>query len=366
MIYCLDQDHGATASMGIYNYTRKLLQHLARIDDPGLDIVALLGRGNAENLDPPSRPPWMKVLVHRGEHATGVRRVIADHWLAPRLARRCGASLIHYPKGWRSLVVPGGIRSLVTMHDTIPDYLRARYPARTSRARAAYFRLNAAVSATRSTHVLTISRYSRDCLVERYPTTLNRISVVYEGPGITCSPLPVEAKGNQVLVIGSDKPHKATAETLRLLAGWTEGRQDAPLLRIAGLNGWPSSWGPDPGGDAAFLGRIPDAALAEELARARALVFLSEMEGFGLPFVEAWLSGTPVCFRDAHALAEIGAGFPGAWDGASAASFGRAMDQVLTLSPAEINKWREKAEATFDWDRTARETAAIYRQLTGV
>jgi glycosyltransferase involved in cell wall biosynthesis len=43
----------------------------------------------------------------------------------------------------------------------------------------------------------------------------------------------------------------------------------------------------------AFLGRLPDAAVAEEMAKARALLFCGE-EDFGITPVEAQAAGTPV------------------------------------------------------------------------
>lgn len=365
MVYCLDQDHASTASMGIYNYTRKLLVHMARVDDPGFDLVILLSETNADDLKPSTLPGWMDTLVRAGRYANGPRRLLADHWLAPLLARRAGAGLIHFPKGWRSAAVPRRIKTIVTMHDTIPDYVNARYPSEAGAARTTYFRVAGLLSATRSTHILTVSDFSRDCLAGRYPSARDRITTIYEGPGITCSPRPAAEKQDQVLVIGSARPHKATRETLGLLADYFQRGKAASQVRVAGLDRWPSSWGVEPELDVAFLGRIPDKALAEELASARALVFLSEMEGFGLPFVEAWLSGTPVCFRDASALAEIGRGFPGAWDGDSSESFGAALDEVLDLTPQAISTLRDRAGATFDWNNTAQETLAVYRQILG-
>jgi glycosyltransferase involved in cell wall biosynthesis len=54
-----------------------------------------------------------------------------------------------------------------------------------------------------------------------------------------------------------------------------------------------------------LLGRISDDDLAQALAGARAFLFPSRIEGFGLPAVEAMASGCPVVASTAPCLPEI-------------------------------------------------------------
>ena len=70
------------------------------------------------------------------------------------------------------------------------------------------------------------------------------------------------------------------------------------------------------------LSNCGDEALAEHLASARALLFPSLVEGYGLPLIEALRAGTPVIASDLPVFREIGEGIPdfldpldvGAWE----------------------------------------------------
>lgn len=92
---------------------------------------------------------------------------------------------------------------------------------------------------------------------------------------------------------------------------------DAPRLMIIGQRGWEC--------DQVFdlldrnetlrtaveeLGNCSDEAMTRELASARALLFPSLVEGYGLPLIEALQVGTPVVASDLPVFREIGQGIP--------------------------------------------------------
>ncbi|MDO2187309.1 glycosyltransferase, partial [Escherichia coli] len=54
-----------------------------------------------------------------------------------------------------------------------------------------------------------------------------------------------------------------------------------------------------------LLGYLPDERVAELMSGARALVFPSIYEGFGLPVLEAMASGTPVLLTRLSAMPEV-------------------------------------------------------------
>jgi len=89
------------------------------------------------------------------------------------------------------------------------------------------------------------------------------------------------------------------------------------------------------GDDVAYLGSLDVDALRKEMAQARALLLLSSIEGFGLPALEAWFVGTPVCYAAAGSLPEVLGGVPGRCEDLSDGAFTAALEAALALDDAE-------------------------------
>src|SRR5579872_5040641 len=92
---------------------------------------------------------------------------------------------------------------------------------------------------------------------------------------------------------------------------------DAPQLLIIGGRGWEADQVFDQldrseklRGHVVELNNCPDEELAALLASARALLFPSLTEGYGLPLVEALASGVPVIASDLPVFREIGGDIP--------------------------------------------------------
>ena len=112
------------------------------------------------------------------------------------------------------------------------------------------------------------------------------------------------------------------------------------------------------------LGDVDDSALASYYAGAAALVHPSLLEGFGLPFVEAMAQGCPVIATTTSIpdpLTDAALTFePRDAEGARA-QIERLLDNQA-LRTALVERGRE-ATSALSWDRTARETAAVYREI---
>ena len=98
-----------------------------------------------------------------------------------------------------------------------------------------------------------------------------------------------------------------------LVAG---GSAAVPRLIIVGRRGWQVAEvlaqldGDDFAGRVSEVGALDDRRLAETLAGARALLFPSFAEGYGIPLVEALAAGVPVIASDLPVFREIGQGVP--------------------------------------------------------
>jgi glycosyltransferase involved in cell wall biosynthesis len=98
------------------------------------------------------------------------------------------------------------------------------------------------------------------------------------------------------------------------------------------------------------------------IANARALLFPSLAEGFGLPVVEAMALGTPVLTSDRGALAEIAGGAALTVDPTRVDAMAAALARLVSddaLVRALVDRGRVRA-ATFSTDRFVARLAAVY------
>ncbi|MFN6954593.1 MAG: glycosyltransferase family 4 protein [Acetobacteraceae bacterium] len=153
-------------------------------------------------------------------------------------------------------------------------------------------------------------------------------------------PVPLEP---YFVVLGTIEPRK---NHLLLLNLWRQfaARMGpaAPRLLIVGRRGWENENIVDMLDRCAALrptvqelGPLPDRRVAELLKGARALLFPSFVEGYGLPLVEALALGVPAICSDLPALREVGGEVPDYLDPLDGAAWRAAiLDYARTGSPA--------------------------------
>ncbi|MDB5415794.1 MAG: hypothetical protein JWR10_4129 [Rubritepida sp.] len=127
------------------------------------------------------------------------------------------------------------------------------------------------------------------------------------------SPVPMPPAGPYFVALGTIEPRKNHMLLLNLWRELTGG----PRLVIIGRRGWAAetTWRlldrpADFEGRVEERGRLDDAQTAALLGGARALLFPSFVEGYGIPLAEALTMGVPAICSDTPALRELGEGVP--------------------------------------------------------
>jgi glycosyltransferase involved in cell wall biosynthesis len=98
---------------------------------------------------------------------------------------------------------------------------------------------------------------------------------------------------------------------------------------------------------------------------ARAFIFPSLYEGFGLPILEAFSCGCPALLCNSSSLPEIGGDAALYFDPSDPVSFSNALERLLTdenLRAQLINRGHERLKQ-FSWEKTAKATKKVYENL---
>ncbi len=204
--------------------------------------------------------------------------------------------------------------------------------------------------------VITVSAFQQRELAAVTGIEEWRVRVVPQGVG---EPFTVDGplvEGDYVLAVATLEPRKNLP---LLVEGFRRSGLDCEL-RIAGEVGWGDV---DVGGDRVRrLGRVDDDELAALYRGARCLVYPSTYEGFGLPVLEAMAAGTPVVCPAGPPYDEFADGVAVTCDPLEPDSIAGALRDAVARRSELGPRGRERA-AAFTWERTARATLAVYRDV---
>lgn len=362
---------------GIGRYSINLAQALARLDHPHTlillhnpalpntryDIGALQALPNVELVSVTARPFSLAEQFHFPRQ---VNRLEFDVYHAP-----------YYVKPYTGLTCP----SIVTIHDLIgkrlPDVLssRGRY----------LFDMMMWLAVRTAAHIITVSRSARDDILHYYRVAEERMTITPEAADQQFSPQPEEQVAQvraryglpqrYVLYLGSNKPHK---NLVRLVQAWEsivrseDTLAPPPHLVIAGHydQRYPEAHNlvaeHQLDDVVSFVRDVAEADVPALYSGADVFVFPSYYEGFGLPPLEAMACGVPVVCAHASSLPEVVGNAALTFDPYDVGELAACLLRVLrddALRGALRSKGFEQV-ARFSWERTARETLAVYEAMS--
>jgi glycosyltransferase involved in cell wall biosynthesis len=258
-----------------------------------------------------------------------------------------GVDVFHAP--WiDGALLRSPVPQVVTLHDVIPLRRRAEYLRTGLRFRLRY------LAVQRATMVIVPTRAVAGDAIERLALDPARVRVIGEAAAPAFFPRGPDDVARARRRLGVPDEY--------LL--WVGGLQHPePRKRVAALVAAPRAlplvlagpagrWARELDG-VIVTGHVPDDDLAALYTGARALVFASDDEGFGLPPVEALACGTPVAACDVPALREVLG---------DRATFVDRNDLAALIAAAERAERPAPAPPAFTWEDAARATWRVYAE----
>jgi len=261
-----------------------------------------------------------------------------DNVIFPREVKRLHPNLVLSP--YHDVRIPKGVTSVIAVHDLCLEEMKDLYPGRIRAYYLAMLRRNLRIA----THVMTVSRTSRDKLVHRYNVLDANITVVYNSVpthfGQTVAYKKISAfrqshslSGRFVLYAGGSEYRKNIERLAHAFAILVHRETDLSLL-VTGLadQRWKSVLDLLPLGiskQIAFAGKLSDDELSTAYAATDAVVYPTLCEGFGRVCLEAMMSGAPLACSDLPVMREVAGDYPVYFEPLDANSIAEGISKAL-------------------------------------
>lgn len=368
MSYAMDNRAGKGTAL----YTRKLIErmldddrfewylvHFDRIDDP-------IYRRAHEIVMPELKLPFATRFVRTMLFFWKYRNEKFDiiHWFQPRL----------YPFFW---LVPART-IVVTAHGAGDITAIGKFPFSRRIFNFVFKHFNSYIDA-----IIGVSEFGRREIIEFYGASPERVHAIYNGGGEAFLVLDKERSRLQIaqrygidsrfiLDISRLQPHKNVDSLISAYDLMRRGHPERTEKLV--IVGWPtfkyertyalareSAFSKD----IVFIEHVEQEDINMVYCAAELFVFPSLNEGFGLPVIEAFASGTPVVTSDVTSLPEVAGDAALVVRPLDVSAVAQAMQRILgdPLLRADLVERGKKRAAEFTWEKTAAQTTELYCTL---
>ncbi|MGU7771049.1 glycosyltransferase family 4 protein [Burkholderia sp. MR1-5-21] len=299
---------------------------------------------------------------------------------APRIFRRwqlhhqARQFQFHSPNYFLPDLVDSGI-------STIHDLSVFKYPETHPRERLIDFESRFESTLARARHLITDSEATRQEVIEYFGWPEHRVTSIPLGVAADFRPRARDdlqpylgsiglESGSYSLCVSTLEPRKRIDRLLDAYSSLPDDvRRSYPLV-LAGSKGWLSgtllsrieAYQRD--GWLHYLGFVPELALPLLYSGARAFLYPSIYEGFGLPVLEALASGIPTLTSNRSSLPEVSGGAAWLVDPDDTEALRQGILKIVL-----DDDWRRGAMSSglavasqFTWKRCAERTIELYRQ----
>ncbi len=305
VIDCFKLIKGTGKSIGIYNVALGIVRHLGeRANEQHSDDLKIIVLGNNLNKEDFDVPGVEFIEVTKYDPTNKIHFVMWELFYVSSYCKRLKADRVFFPRGYTAMTHP--VDDIVLIHDLIPFYYNENFPDVFNKVENAYIMARLKQSARSAKKVVTISQASKKDIISYCGVKESKIVVINN----SCE--AIEAKTEKpdkpyICAMTSTLPHKNAKGVVEAYKGYAESTDNPLDLVIIGLKD------------------VDDYEMSDETRRritchkfiknndemyriiggSEMFLFLSLIEGFGLPPVEAMQLGVPVICSNTSSLPEV-------------------------------------------------------------
>jgi glycosyltransferase involved in cell wall biosynthesis len=343
---------------GVERYCLEIARYLNRYPDVAIHLVAGSWQAYYRELEPLGIGVIVadchNTIAARHAYLTTAIRQLSTHY-----------DLVHYGN-LAPYVLKNACPTVMTIHDLAEYFVPERY----SFWQRYYRRLMGKSAARRIDHLVTVSHFSKDALIQTLQLPDDFIEVIYHGiehfsllqpESAAVSPWPYH---DYLFYYGVIDRAKGIPEIIQAFqrSRWYASKK----LILIGRSGtaFPQIQKAIDGCRILYLNFVTDYELQQFVRHADAVLYVSKYEGFGLPAVEAFVHNDHIIASNTNALKEVTQDFAIQVNPESIADIVAAIDQIYehpkTYRPEEKQRILQK----FSWARAAEQLYTLYTRLT--
>ena len=328
VIDCFKLVKGAGKSIGIYNLAKTLVTYLgAENHKRGMEHTIYVLGNDYNRAD--FETEGVKFIKINKDPLDRKTFLLWELFGVVKEANRLGADRVLFPRGYRPLFYTG--KDTIIIHDLIPFFYHEHFPDVFGKLENAYIMNRLKASIKGADRVITISDYSRKDIIRRVKNSRNKITVINNGLNDIKTNFTKEGKAvplfeedgtvklhpidecpvNYIVAVTSKLPHKNAEGILRAYDAYYRIEEKPLPLVIVGIK---DTFEYEKKGCIhssitkdvicyEYIGNYAD--LCDLIQGARFFLFLSLIEGFGFPPLEAMQLGCPVISSGRTSLNEV-------------------------------------------------------------
>ncbi len=345
-------------------YLRNLLNALARIDAED-EFLIFTNRETAGSLTPAASN--FQTVPQPVTASNRPARIFWEQIRLPGAARRERVDVLFNP----GFTVPArcGCPSVTVFH----DLQHRRHPEHFRWFDLPFWKLFLRQSIHSSDVLIAVSEATRSDLVHYYPNVAGKVRVVLHGVEERFFSIAERRRETTpepyLLCVSTLHPHKNLERLIRAFSRFHRERPEFQLV-LAGMKGFRARAienlidGLGLSDAVRLTGWLSRERLSDLYLRARAFVYPSTFEGFGLPVLEALASGIPTACASIPPLREVAGDAALLFDPFDEEALLNAVWRIVSDEELRerLSRAGEERARGFSWERTASETLEILRE----